>query len=352
MLRAMPVARRNSTPRTATRKGPEMAPEATMKAAAITRFGPPSALRPLQLPVPRPEAGEVLIAVSAAGVGTWDAKVRDGSWAALRTKFPLIPGVDGSGVIAAVGARVTRLRVGQRVWAYQFQNPKGGFYARYAVVEAKNAAPAPRRLSPLEAAAAACTGLTALQGIDDVLRVRRGQRVLVFGASGAVGTLAVQFARRKGAHVIGTATGRAAQALLRQLGAEAVVDARAGDLAQQLEALAPGGLDAVLALAGGPALDQCLALVKPRGVVAFPNGVEPEPKRGRRRWRLAGYDGQAGPRQFAKLERAVDEANLRVPVAAVYPLGRAAAAHERLEKGHVVGRVALQVSAPRSRRNA
>jgi NADPH:quinone reductase-like Zn-dependent oxidoreductase len=192
----------------------------------------------------------------------------------------------------------------------------------------------------LEAGALPTTGLTALQGIEDALHVRRGETVLVFGATGAVGTLAVQFARARGARVIATASSRAGAALLRKLGAAAVFDARTG--ADRLAALAPGGLDAALVLASGDTLERCLKLVRPGGRVAYPNGVEPEPRR-RPKVRLVAYDGEASPRAYARLARAVEQAKLRVPIAAVFPLAQAARAHQRLEKGGVVGRIVLRV---------
>jgi NADPH:quinone reductase len=313
-----------------------------MKAAAIDQFGPPSVLTLHELPVPRIGPSEVLIAVHAAGVGYWDARIRDGSWAEGRVRFPLVLGTDGAGTVVAKGTRVRRLRIGDRVWASQYMNPKGGFYAEYVTVDADSAAPAPASLDLLQAGAGAVTGLTALQGIDDVLGVRRGETVLVFGASGAVGTLAVQFAKRRQARVIGTASGRAAAALVRRLGADDVVDARKDDAVERLRSLAPEGLDAVLALAGGERLERCLDLVRPGGRVAHPNGVELEPQR-RRGIATRAYDGVAGPREFARLERAVAEARLRVPVANVYPLADAAEAHARLEAGHVLGRIALRI---------
>jgi NADPH:quinone reductase len=107
-----------------------------------------------------------------------------------------------------------------------------------------------------------------------------------------------------------------------------------------LAAWAPEGLDAVLALAGGETLEACLASLRPKGRVAYPNGVEPEPKRRPGR-RIVAYDAVAGPREFAELEQAVEESHLRVPIAAVYPLERAAEAHARVERGHVLGRVVL-----------
>ena len=313
-----------------------------MKAAAIDRFGPPSVLKLHTLPVPVPDDGEVLIALHAAGVGVWDADIRGGWWPEGRPKFPLILGTDGAGVITGKGRRTPRFKIGDRVWAYEFINPKGGFYAEYVAVNARHVGPVPKQLDLLHAGAAAVTGLTALQGIDDHLRVRRGQSVLVFGASGAVGTLAVQFAKRKGARVIGTARGRAAQRLVRDLGADVVIDPKKKNAADELRAFAPGGLHAALALAGGAALEELLAQLRPNGRTAYPNGVEPKPRK-RGKIRVMAYDAVAGPKEFARLNRAVDEARLQVPIAATYSLAQGAKAHTRIKRGHVLGRIVLRI---------
>jgi NADPH2:quinone reductase len=136
--------------------------------------------------------------------------------------------------------------------------------------------------------------------------------------------------------------GRDAADLALELGADAAIDAASGDAAEQVGALAPDGLDAVLALAGGETLEDCLGLVPAGGRVAYPNGVEPEPKR-RPKLRMVSYDAEANPRAFAELERAVEEAELEVPIAAVYPLERAAEAHARVARGHVLGRIVLRI---------
>lgn len=316
---------------------------ATMKAAAIDRFGPPSVLKLHTLPVPEPGPSEVLIAVHAAGVGVWCTQIRDGSWKPSgRARFPLVLGTDGAGIVVARGKRVRRLAIGDRVWAYHYADGKAGFYAEYAAVPAGHAGRVPRRLDLLQAGAGAVTGLTALQGIDDALKVRRAETVLVFGATGAVGTLAVQFAMRRGARVVATASGRAAAALMGRLGAAAVIDARRSGAADELRSLAPGGVDAVLALAGGDALERCLDLVRPGGRVAYPNGVEPEPRR-RPRVRRLSYDAVAAPAEFARLARAAEEARLRVPIAAAYSLAQAARSHARMEGGRVRGRIVLRI---------
>jgi len=146
-----------------------------MMAAAVDRFGPPSALTLHEVPVPRPGPHEVLIAIHAAGIGSWDASIRDGSWRKPgRSRFPLVPGIDGAGIVVARGARVRRIQLGDRVYAYEFGNRQGGFYAEFAVVDAEHVARVPKRLDLGDAGAVAATGLTALQGIDG-LELRAGR---------------------------------------------------------------------------------------------------------------------------------------------------------------------------------
>jgi NADPH:quinone reductase len=319
---------------------------ASMKAAAVGRFGPASLLRVHELPIPEPGPNEILIRLDAAGVGVWDASIRDGSWRAPgRPRFPLVPGVDGAGVVVAKGSRVRRFGLGDRVYAYEFGERHGGFYAEYVAVQAVHAGQVPKSWTLETAAAGAATGLTALQGID-ALQVRQGQRVLIFGASGAVGTLAVQFAAQTGAHVIGTASGDAAQRLVRRLGAADVFDARRPDAVDRLRESSGKGFDGVLALAGGPDLERCLDFVRLGGHVVYPNGVEPIPG-DREVFRVDSYDGIAGTQEFAALNRRINRSRIRVPIAAVYPLGRAAQAHRRLDKGRILGRLVLRIRARR-----
>lgn len=312
-----------------------------MKAAAIDRFGPPSVMKLQELPTPEPEPDQILIAVHTAGVGDWDAAMRDGSWPPPgRAHFPRVLGLDGAGVVVAKGSRVRRFAVGDRVWGYDPEHP--GFFAQYIALAADKAGRIPKRMSLRAAGAAAVTALTALQGVVDNTEVRRGETVLVFGATGAVGTAAVQFASARGARVIATATGRKATELVRSLGARAAIDARSGDAADDLRKAAPDGIDAVLALAGGRGLERLLELVNRGGRVVYPNGIDPEPER-RSGIRMKSYDAEDGADQFARLARAAEQGRLKVPIDRSYPLARAAEAHRRVEHGHVLGRVVLAV---------
>src|SRR6185436_10957896 len=129
-------------------------PTESMKAAAVDRFGPPSALTLHDVSLPIPGPNEVLIAIDTAGIGGWDASIRDGSWRKPgRARFPLVPGVDGAGIVVAKGARVRRLQVGDRVYAYEFGNRQGGFYAEYVSVEAQHVARVPKGINLREAGA-------------------------------------------------------------------------------------------------------------------------------------------------------------------------------------------------------
>ncbi len=209
---------------------------------------------------------------------------------------------------------------------------------------AEKVAPIPRGLDLRRAGAIPTTGLTALQGIDDALHVKKGEAVIVHGAGGGVGSLALQFAKLRQARVLATATGPDGLALVRRLGADAAVDGRRGDIAAAARRFAPGGADAVLALAGGKALTRCLDALKRGGRVAYPNGVEPAPRK-RKGIQIIPYDAEIGVSELERLSRAAKAARLKVVIAATYRLADAAKAHQRLAKGHVLGKITLRIGA-------
>lgn len=318
------------------------APTATMKAAAIDRYGPPDVLTIHTVPVPKVGPKDVLISLLAAGVGIWDAQIRKGEYSAGSKRFPRVLGADGAGIVADVGKDVGRFKEGDRVWAYEWGGSKSGFYAEFVAPNAKNVANAPDELTLIEAGAAAVTGLTALQGVDDHLKLDKSDTILVFGATGAVGSLAVQFARRTGAHVVATASPGRAETTLHEIGIERVFDSRAADAPERLRSFAPGGLNAILAFAGGDDLERCIDQVVPHGRVAYPNGIEPEPRK-RPKVRMIPYDAVGGRARLERLNRAVVESRLKVVIEKVYKLEQAAEAHARIEQGHVVGRIVLEM---------
>ena len=315
----------------------------TMHAMAIDRYGGPEVLSMHTLPVPVPTANEVLIAVHTAEVGGWDAEIRDGySPDGKKPRFPLVLGGGCSGTVAAVGSRVRRFKEGEPVYAYAWDYPRAGFYAEYVVVPGTSAAPVPSSLDLKHAGAVPIAGITALQGIDDTLHVKKDERVIIYGGSGGLGVFAIQFAKLRGARVLATASGPDGIALVRKLGADAAVDGRGGDIARASQEFAPDGVDAVLALSGGGTLERCIDALRKGGRLAYPNGIDPEPKR-RRGIKTKPYDGVPGRKEFERLSRAVEAARLQVPIAAEFALADARQAHERLAQGHILGKIVLRV---------
>ena len=315
---------------------------ATMRAAAIDRKGGPEVLTLHQLPVPRPGPDEVLVALDTVGVGPWDIDVRESLAYWKDQQFPVVLGVDGAGTVAAVGSEVRGFKVGDAVYAYAWNNPKGGFYAEYVALPAKAVAHLPAGMHLKDAGAMAVSALTALQGIDDALHIKPGETLIIHGASGAVGSLALQFARLRGAKVLATASGEDGASFVMRLGASAAVDGRHGDIRAPAREFAPGGVDAVLALAGGDALEACIDTLKSGGRVAFPEGVRPQPK-ARAGVPIVSYNALTGPEEYERLNKAIEAAKLEVPIAAEFPLSEAAKAQERMAAGHVLGKIVLRI---------
>jgi NADPH:quinone reductase-like Zn-dependent oxidoreductase len=256
--------------------------------------------------------------------------------------FPLVLGTDGSGVIAAVGSQVRGFKPGDEVYTYSWDNPQGGFYAEYVAVPAKLVGHLPPGMSLRDAGAIATTALTAIQGIDDNLHIKPGETLIIHGAAGGVGSLALQFARLRGARVLATVTGEDGASFVKPLGADAVVDGRHGDIPAAARQFAPQGIDAVLGLAGGDSLERCLDTLRPGGRMAFPFGVRPEPGK-REGISIVRYNAIAGSQEFERLNQAIVAAKLRVPIEAEYPLADAAKAQQRIEAGHVLGKVVLRI---------
>jgi NADPH:quinone reductase-like Zn-dependent oxidoreductase len=310
-----------------------------MRAVAIEAYGGVSKLGIHEMPVTPPGPHEVLIRLDTAGVGSWDVSARKGD---IETEhdFPRILGTDGSGVVVAVGKRVTRFAPGDAVYAYDFDNAHGGFYAEYVTIAANDVGHVPKTLGLRKTGALSVIGLTALQGVDDALRVRRGESVIVHGASGNVGMIAVQLVRWRGARVLATASGSDGVAFVRALGIEKVIDGKRDDIGRAARELVPEGVDALLAFAGGDALMACMDSLRKGGRIAHPNGIEPAPRK-RKQITIRSYDAEASPEQFAALNRAVIASGLQVPIAESYPLDRAADAHRRMERGHLLGKIIL-----------
>jgi NADPH2:quinone reductase len=312
-----------------------------MKAAAIDRFGGPEVLQVRSLPVPRPSTNQVLIQLGYAGIGVWDPYVREGKIELGRQEFPRVIGSDGAGTVVAVGSDVKRFKVGDPVYA--FAN-SGGFYAEYVAVPENDVALVPASLDLREAGALGADGITALRGVDDQLRLKAGEKLMIYGASGGIGHIALQLAKRIGARVLAVASQEDGLALVRRLGADEAVDGHRENVANAVRIFAPDGLDAALVLTAGEGLDDALKLVKKSGRIAHPNGVEPVPS-APDGVRLLAYDGTPSPEAFDRLNRLIGEQRFHVELGHTYRLDEAASAHRELERHHHVGKLALEIRA-------
>lgn len=303
-------------------------------------YGGPEVLRTDDAPEPVPAEGECLVEVHAAGVNPVDCKIRDGRFRwGLRLDLPYVPGSDLCGRVVECGPGVERFGAGD--WVVGSVDPRrGGAYAERAVLPADRAAPRPESLSPAEAAALPIPGTTALQGLRDHGRLAEGDEALVIGASGGVGHLAVQVARRLGARATGVCSGRNA-GWVRELGAERVIDYTGRDYAED-----EADFDVVLDAVAARSYWSCRSLLAAGGAyvttvpgASFAAAFPLAPLFGHR---VRTFLADPRPAVLARLGRWADAGELHPRVELELPLEAAAAAHERSESGRVRGKLVLR----------
>jgi NADPH2:quinone reductase len=316
---------------------------ASMRAIVYDTFGDPDVLSLREVDRPEPGPGQVRVAIYAAGTNPVDAQNRqDGSWADVHP--PVIPGCDASGVIDVVGPGVTHFAPGDEVfYMVDFQHNTDGTYAEYHVVDATLIAHKPQGLTHIEAAALPLAGGTAYEMIIRRLALTHGEWVLLYGAAGGVGSLALQMAVAQGAHVIAVARFKH-HALLSALGAVACLDYTTQDVLTLAEGIAGRELDAVADFVGGETLAQSLSVVRPYGRVASSVGVKGDLDRLLDlNLTLHGILVQPEQRRLEAIERLVSSGGLRPIIDQVLPLEEAVQAHRRLESGHGPGKIVLDV---------
>lgn len=310
-----------------------------MKAVVIDKFGPPRVLHAALVPVPELGDREILVRIRLAGVGSWDPWMREGG--ASGGRFPLILGTDGAGTVEARGSKARRFNVGDSVYSYIFDNPKGGFYAEYAAIPEDEAAAVPSNISLEEAGALAAAALTALRGLDK-LRLKSGQTLLILGASGGVGHIALQLAKRIGLRTLAVASRRDGVDLVRRLGTDMAVNGQGASVLAAVRDFAPDGLDGAIAFANSESLAETLKLVKKDGRIAHPNGVEPKPD-GRPGVMVHAYDGASSPEAYERLNSLISKGPFQVVISRAYKPEEAAQAHRDVLKHHI-GKLGLKMS--------
>ena len=313
-----------------------------MRAIAEEKFGGPIAL--MDLPTPPIGSGEVLIRVRAAGVNPFDWKVADGELKdELEHHFPLILGFDAAGVVERAGADVTELTEGDEVYGYFFRPViGGGAYAEYLNVPATIVAKKPESLRFAEAAALPVPGLTAMDLVDAV-DPKEGETVLIVGATGGVGSYALQLTTRRGARVIATAR-RANEAFARELGATHTVDHTRRDLLNAVRMIHPGGIEAIIDVVSEPdVLGRMAGLLKEGGRLASSVYAADVGSLAQRGIEAANVGVQPDARRLEELSRMVDAGELTVRLERTFPLEKAPEALGESRTGHVRGKIVLLV---------
>jgi len=313
-----------------------------MRAIAEEKFGGPIAL--MDLPAPEIGTGEVLIRVQAAGVNPFDWKVADGALEGEREhRFPLILGFDAAGVVERVGAEVSELAEGDEVYGYLFKSViGGGAYADYISAPANIVAKKPKSVGFAEAAALPTPGLTAMDLVESV-HPREGETALVVGATGGVGSYAVQLAARRGARVIATA--RAAnEAFVREMGAAETIDHTKEDLVESVLVAHPDGIEAIIdVVSDREALGRIAGLVKRGGSVATSVYAADAEILARRGIEATNISMRPGARRLEELSRMVDAGEISVRLERAFAFEEAPEALEESRTGHVRGKLVLLV---------
>jgi NADPH:quinone reductase-like Zn-dependent oxidoreductase len=306
-----------------------------MKAAFFRRFGPPEVLEYGDLPDPVPAAGEVLVDIHAASVNAADTKMRAGQYGA-RLGFPHIPGRDFSGVVAAVGTGARDFKPGDTVFGV-CEVPRESAYAEKIAIRQEIVARKPERLTHMQCAAVALAGLTALISIEDTLKLRAGETILIQGGAGGVGGFAVALARHLGARVIATASA-ANHDYVRSLGADQVIDYRGQDFAKLV-----AGCDAVFDTVGGDVTARSFAVLRPGGRLASVAAGASAPVSPRADVRSLRPKVDRDRPHLDRVAALVVQGALPLPAIAEYPLAEAAAAHRVSEARHLRGKLVLRV---------
>jgi NADPH:quinone reductase-like Zn-dependent oxidoreductase len=308
-----------------------------MKAIRIHEFGGPDVLELEDIAVPQPKADEVLIKVYASSVNPVDGKIVAGqSQEKFPTKFPLTIGWDVSGVIEAAGGQVRNYSIGDEVYGRPYPTQNGAF-AEYVVIKASEIALKPRSLDHLQAAAVPLAGLTAWQGLFKFGQLEKGQKALIHGASGGVGSFAVQFAKWKGAEVIGTASADNL-AFIKQLGADQAIDYNGQRFEEEVK-----DVDLVLDLIGKETQQRSLSVIKPGGILVTTVAPEFKEEAKEKEIRMESFTAQSYHEDLAQIAGLIDQGIVSPVVSAVLSLEDARQAEELSAKHQTRGKIVIRV---------
>lgn len=309
-----------------------------MKAVRIYEYGNADVLKYETADVPEISPDDVLIKVHYTSVNPMDWKLRAGYMKDfLPLKMPAILGIDVAGNIEKVGSNVKNFKVGDKVYS-RADFSRGGSYAEYVAVNATQVGHAPNTIPLKEAAAMPVVFGTAYNAIVDIAKIRPGQKVLITGASGGVGSAAVQIAKSMGAYVIGT-TSKPNMDMVKSLGADEVIDYTDGDFSKKVK-----DLDAVLDTVGGETLTKAYGTVRKNGILVT-TAAQPDELIGKKYGITAtGMRAKTDGARLDEIAKMVDSGKLKVVIDKEFPLSEIRAAHELSQSGRAKGKIILKVS--------
>ena len=319
-----------------------------MKAIRAHEFGPPSVMKIEDIPAPAPGAGQVLVAIKAAGVNPVDTYIRSGVYARKKPDPPFTPGFDGAGVVESVGSGVKRFKPGDRVY---INGSVTGSYAEKAVASEGNVHPLPSSLSFAQGAGVHVPYGTGIHAIFDVAKCRAGETILVHGASGGVGSASVQIARAAGLKVLGTGGTDRGRQMVREQGAHHVLDHHATDFVDQVRTATDGrGPDVILEMLANVNLGKDLKMIAFRGrivIIGNRGTIDISPRDAMAKdaailgMMLLNVTDDESRRIDAAIAVGLDSGAMRPVVGKELPLDKAAQAHDDVLAPGSLGKIVL-----------
>lgn len=309
----------------------------TMKAVSINQYGDESVLNYADVNCPEPKEDEVLIKVYASGVNPVDWKVRDGMGEMLKLKLPMILGTEIAGTVEQAGAAVKNFKEGDEIFG-SLDMMRGGGYGEYTIAKESEIALKPKNLDFETAASVPIGALTAQQAIFDTAHLESGQTILIHGAAGMVGSMAVQFAKAKGARVVGTASGEDLE-FVKSLGADTVIDYKKEKFEDAVK-----DADVVLDTVGGDTEERSFQVLKKGGFLVSTVAPPSADKAKEFGVQAAMVNTPPNAERLSETSRLIESGKLKTRVGMVLPLSEVKKAHELSKTGHTQGKIVLRVA--------
>lgn len=310
-----------------------------MKTAQFSGYGGPEVIEINEVPKPTPAKNQVLIEVHAATINPFDYKLRRGYMKdAMPLQLPLTLGGNLSGVVVEVGTEVTNFKIGDEVFGQSYAFGGGsGAIAQYAVSDAENIALKPKSINHIEAGSLPLVGVSAIQAMEQHINLQKGEKILIHGGAGGIGSMAIQLAKHKGAYVATTASGEDME-FVKNLGADEVIDYKKQAFEEILK-----DMTAVFDTVGGETTDKSFKVLKKGGVLVSMLGEPSKDLAAEYEVKVIGQNTQTNSKNLSRLAELVDQGVIKPQVDKVFPLDQIREAFEYVETGHPRGKVVISI---------